>query len=107
MKSDPTVQCDVVTHCAHLYMLFEWVFCSVNCREVYLRENFTNFQTVKNVKNSNFSSSNLLTRTKATGLPVALKYGTARRFEDRFVSHTRPFLRMVVLFAVLLVDHEE
>ena len=26
MKSD--LQCDVLTHCAHLYMLYEWVFCS-------------------------------------------------------------------------------
>ena len=28
MKSDQTVQCDVPTHCPHLYMLYEWVFCS-------------------------------------------------------------------------------
>ena len=28
MKSDQTVQCDVLTHCAHLYMLCECVFCS-------------------------------------------------------------------------------
>ena len=28
MKGDQTVQCDVLTHCAHLYMLYEWVFCS-------------------------------------------------------------------------------
>ena len=28
MKSHQTVQCDVLTHCAHLYMLYEWVFCS-------------------------------------------------------------------------------
>ena len=28
MKSDQTVQCDVLTHCWHLYMLYEWVFCS-------------------------------------------------------------------------------
>ena len=28
MKSDQTVQCDVLTHCAHLCMLYEWVFCS-------------------------------------------------------------------------------
>ena len=30
----------VVTHCAHLYMLFEWVFCShasVGCLEVFLQ----------------------------------------------------------------------
>ena len=25
-QSDQTVQCDVLTHCAHLYMLYEWVF---------------------------------------------------------------------------------
>ena len=28
MKSGQTVQCDVLTHCAHLYILCEWVFCS-------------------------------------------------------------------------------
>ena len=28
MKSDQTVQCDVLTHCAHLYMLYVLVFCS-------------------------------------------------------------------------------
>ena len=27
-KNDQTVQCDVLTHCAHLYMLYEWVVCS-------------------------------------------------------------------------------
>ena len=26
MRSDQIVQCDVLTHCAHLYMLHEWVF---------------------------------------------------------------------------------
>ena len=38
MKSDQTVQCDVLTQCAHLYMLHEWVFCSppVGCRGGYL-----------------------------------------------------------------------
>ena len=93
-----------------------------DCREVNLpatepgpklREKFTNFQTVKNAKNSNFSSSichgsNLLTRTKATSLPVSLnKNRTASQFEDRHDSQARRFLRMLVLFVVLLVDHEE
>ena len=27
-ESDQTVQCDALTHCAHLYVLHEWVFCS-------------------------------------------------------------------------------
>ena len=75
------------------------------------KKNLTNCQTVKNAKNSNFSSSKcygpkLLTRTKATGLPVTL-YGTASRFEDRLDRRARRFLRMLVLFAVLLVDREE
>ena len=119
-KSDQTVPCDVLKPCAHLYMLCEWVFCS-HCREVHLpatengpklREKFTNFQTVKNAKDSNFSSSNcygpnLMTRTKATGLPVTVNCGTASQFEDRLDSHTRRSLRMLVLFVVLLVDHNE
>ena len=57
-----------LTHCARLYMLYEWEFCSlpVGCREVHLPatetgpklcEKFKNFQTVKNAMNSNFSSS--------------------------------------------------
>ena len=50
---------------------------------------FTNCQTVKNAKNSNFSSStcygpNLLTKTKATSLPVTLKR------TSRFGGSTRP-----------------
>ena len=77
-----------------------------------LREEFTNFQTVKNAKNSNFSSSNcygpnLLTRTKATSLPVTRNYRIASRFENPLDSQTRRFHRMLDLFAVLLVDHEE
>ena len=64
-------------------------------------------QTAKNAKNSNFSSSNchgpnMLTRTNATGFPVTLNKRTASLFEDR----ARRFLRMVVLFVVVNVDHE-
>ena len=77
-----------------------------------IEKNFTNCQTAKNAKNSNFSSSkcygsNLLTRTNATGFPVTLNYRTASRFEDRLDNRARRFLRMLVLFVVVIVDHEE
>ena len=38
---------------------------------------------------------------------MTLNYRTASRFVDRLDSHTRRLLRMLVLFAVLIVDHEE
>ena len=70
----------------------------------------TNFQTVKNARNSNFSSSNccgpMLTRTKATGLPAAV-CRTSSLFEDRLHRHILQFLRTLVLFFVLLVGCEE
>ena len=74
-----------------------------------LKEKLTHFQTVKNAKNSNFSSSNcngpnLLTRTNATSFPVTLNYRTASRFEDRLDSRARRFPQTLVLFAVLFGD---
>ena len=116
MESDQTVQCDVLTHCAHLYMLCE---CSVHTsRRLFFlpateigpeRRKNTNCQTAKNAKTSNFSSSNcygpnLLTRTNATGFPVILNYiyRTPSRFEDRLDSRACGFLRMLVLFVVVI-----
>ena len=70
MKSDQTVQCDVLTYCAQLYMLYERVFCSHFPSVV---GKFISRQP-KLALNSDFSSSNcygpnLLTRTNATSLP--------------------------------------
>ena len=121
MKNDQTVQCDVLTHCAHLCMLYEWVFCS-HLPSVFgkfhlpetetgpkTQQKFTNCQTAKNAKNSNFSSSNcygptLLTRANATGFPATLNFRTASWFEDRLDSRARRLLRMLVLFVVVIVD---
>ena len=68
-------------------------------------------QTVKNARNSNFSSSNchgpnLLTRTKATGLPATF-CRTSSLFEGRLHSHILQFPQTLVLFAIWLVDCEE
>ena len=124
MKSDQTLQCDVLTHCAHLYVLCEWVFCSytpVGYREVHLpateigpklRETS---QIVRPRRMPRIPTSrrpivtvpNLLTRTNATGFPVSLNGRTASRFEDRLDSRARRFLRMLVLFVDVIVDHEE
>ena len=38
---------------------------------------------------------------------MTLNYRTASRFEDRLDSRARRFLRMLVLFVVVIVDHEE
>ena len=81
----------VVTHCANLYMLFVWVFCSHPPSVVWkffsiqpklvltLRKKiFTKRQTVKNAWNSHCSSSNgfdpnLMTMTKlSAGFPATL-----------------------------------
>ena len=99
--------------CATLYVLYLWVYCShppslvgkflsrqpklalnseKHFHELSDREECQDFQL-------------LLTRTKATGLPVTL-HRTASRIEDRLDSHIRRFLRMLVLLAVLLVDRE-
>ena len=81
---------------------------------VLLRKNYTNGQTVKNARNSNFLSSNgcfpnSWTRTmatKATGFS-ALVHRTSSLFEGRPRSRIHQFLRTVVLFFVLLVGFEE
>ena len=38
---------------------------------------------------------------------MTLNHRTASQFEDRLDSHACRFLRMLVLFVVLIVDHEE
>ena len=121
-KSDQTVQCDVLTHCAHLYMLYEWVFCShtpsvvgkfLSRQPKLVPNSEKNHECSDREECQEFKllvvqlGPNLLTRTKATGLRVTLNYRTASRFEDRLDSHTRRFLRMLVLIVVELVDHEE
>ena len=155
MKSDQTVQCDVLTHCAHLYMLYESVFCSLTRSIV---GNFI-FRQPNLVRNSEEISRIFrpwrMPRTATSrrpivtvpicwrgrrrrrqqvflvmlreppacskidsivilvdsfewlSSPVPLNSKTACRFEDRFDSHTRRFLRMIVFFAVWLVDQEE
>ena len=82
-------------------------------RLVPAEKNFTNCQTVKNAKNSNFLSSsgcfpNSWTRTmatKATGFP-ALVYRTSILFEGRPHSRILQFLRTVVLSFDLLAGFE-
>ena len=77
-------------------------------------KNFTNCQTVKNAKNSNFLSftgcfPNSRTRTmatKATGFST-LVYSTSILFEGRPHSRILQFLRTVVLFSALLAGFEE
>ena len=81
---------------------------------VLSEKNFTNGQTVKNARNSNFLSSNcfvpnLWTRKmsmKATGFP-ALVYRTSSPFEDRSRSRILQLLRTLVLFFVLHVGVEK
>ena len=76
-------------------------------------EKFTNGQTVKNARNSNFFSSygccpvwRMRTMaTKATGFSE-LVYRTSSLFEDRPHSRILQFLRTDVLFFVLLVRFE-
>ena len=41
------------------------------------------------------------------GFPVTLNCRTASQFEDRLDCRARRFLRMLVLFVVVIVDHEE
>ena len=74
----------------------------------------TNVQTVKNARNSNFSSSNccvpnLFTKTMATNATgfTALVERTSSPSEDRLYSRILQFLRTLVLFFVLLVGFEE
>ena len=122
MTSDQTVQCDVLTHCAHLCMLYEWVFCSpVGYREVYLPAAEIGSKLRKSHELSDreecqefklhavqmLRSQFLLTRTNATSFPVTLSKRIASRFEDRLDSDARRFLRLLVLFVVVTVDHEE
>ena len=42
-----------------------------------------------------------------TSFPVTLDDRTASRFQDRLDSRPRRFLRMLVLFAVVVVAHED
>ena len=85
------------------------VYLPVNRNQSYLTNKFTNGQTLKNARNSNFSSANccvpnLLTRTMVTkerGF-TALLYRTSSAFEDRLNSISLQFLRTLVLFFVLL-----
>ena len=75
---------------------------------------FTNGQTLKNARNSNFLSSNgcfpnSWTRTmvtKATGCPTLVQR-ISSPFEDRLNSRIVQFLRTLVLFFVLLAGFEE
>ena len=115
-----------VMRCTRTNLSCEWVFClhppsvvgkftSRPTETGPISEKiFTNGQTVKNARNSNFLLSisyfrNSWTRTmaaKATAFPALVKR-ISSLFEGRPYSRILQFLRSVVLFFVLLAGFEE
>ena len=103
-----SVRAVFVVYCSHTASV-GWRFFSRQPKPVLtLREKFTNGQGLKNAENSYCSSSNgsgptLTTMTKlSAGWPATL-----RKLSAGFRGHILRCPRIVVLFAVLLVDCEE
>ena len=104
MKSDQTVQCDVLTHCAHLYMLYEWVFCSHHPSGRFFFPATENGPKLR--KNHELSDREECQEFQLLVVQL-FRSQFVDWFEDRLDSRARRFLRMLVPFVVVIVDLEE